>query len=144
MAGKIHCALAVFVLGALLLASSAAAERSSDEKTPAALQGTPLSHRRALRLIVESTTGYWFWDTKAETKITLVPASSLHKKPAPAAERVEEKQLSTAHLKDVELPEHYKHIFAKGDATLVPVAVVVEKEEDSKEVKPAGRPLKMI
>ncbi|KAF6252333.1 hypothetical protein COO60DRAFT_1672889 [Scenedesmus sp. NREL 46B-D3] len=137
MTGQLRCVLAVCVLGALLLADPAAAEKRTVDQiqTPAVLHGATLNHRRALRLIVESTTGWWFGDTLAQTQVTLVPASSLKKKPAATTTVVvEEEQLSTAHLKDVELPESYKHKFgAKGDSTtLYPVTVTVVEESDAK------------
>jgi hypothetical protein len=54
---------------------------------------------------------------QAQTKVTLVPAKSFHKKPAKKEEKKEEKQLSTAHLKNVELPEWYKHKTGASDVS---------------------------
>jgi hypothetical protein len=46
---------------------------------------------------------------QAQTKVTLVPAKSFHKKPAEEEEKEKvEKQKSTAHLKNVDLPAWYK------------------------------------
>jgi hypothetical protein len=67
-----RCVLAACVLGALLLASTAAAEQTNSDQTQQSgwLQGARLNHRRALRLVIESTTGYWWWDTKVSTRIS--------------------------------------------------------------------------
>jgi hypothetical protein len=68
---------------------------------------------------------------QAQTKVTLVPAKSLKKKPAAPAElKLVEKQLSTAHLKDVDLPEWYKHKFgAKVSWHTCSARAVVEQQQ---------------
>jgi hypothetical protein len=69
MAGQVQCVLALCLLGALLFASPATAEQKSDEKPSSLMHGTTLNHRRALRLVIESTTGYWFWDTRVRAQL---------------------------------------------------------------------------
>jgi hypothetical protein len=55
--------MAMCVLGALLLASPAAARGVPQTQSTDVLPSALLSHKRALRLIVESAYGWWFDDT---------------------------------------------------------------------------------